>query len=100
MGSIATGVPTSGTSTTQGGLLDAFILGPGRPPIPAKIVSQILTNKFVEMSEFLPENMATPVLAVPSFTIEGGAIVPTTSPGARKKGEIADILTWVECFNR
>ena len=54
MGSIATGVPTIGTPTIQGGLSDAFILGPGCPPIPAEIVSQILTNKFVEMSGSFP----------------------------------------------
>ena len=64
MGSIATGVRTIGTPTTQGGRLDAFI-----------------------------------GIRCTLFTIEGGSFVPTTSPGARKKGEIGDILTWVECFN-
>ena len=44
-----------GSSFTQ-----AFILGPGRPPVPAKLVSQILTGKFIELSELTPENLDLP----------------------------------------
>ena len=81
------------------GLTQAFILGPGRPPIPAKLVSQILEFKFVDMSELLPENLEAPTYESPAFTIEGRSIVPTTTAASRKKNEINDILTWVECFN-
>lgn len=81
----------------QGGLSKAFILGPGRPPIPEKIVSQILAFKVVEMTELSPENLESPTTETPSFTIEGATIIATKS--ARKKTEVADILTWVECFN-
>ena len=80
------------------GLNQAFILGPGRPPIPAKLVAQILAYKFVEMSDFIPENLETPTTGTPSFIIDGCSIVPTTS-SSRKRSEVNDILTWVECFN-
>ena len=82
-----------GSNCTQ-----AFILGPGRPPVPAKLVSQILTGKFIELSELIPENLAAPTTESTSFIIEGRSIVPTTT-SSRKKTEISDILTWVECFN-
>ena len=82
-----------GSNCTQ-----AFILGSGRPPVPASLVSQILTGKFIELSELIPENLAPPTTESTSFTIEGRSIVPTTT-SSRKKTEISDILTWVECFN-
>jgi hypothetical protein len=80
------------------GLNQAFILGRGRPPLPAKLVSQILAYKFVEMSELILENRESPATEVPSFVIEGSAIVPTTTASSRKRNEVSDILTWVECF--
>ncbi len=57
------------------GISLAFILGPGRPLIPPKLVMQILGNKFIELSELLPENLESPSCESSSFTIEGGAIV-------------------------
>ena len=75
-----------------------FVLGPGRPPIPAKVVTQILCNKFIEMSDLLPENLDLPQCESSSFTIEGGAIVPITRVASKRKQEVMDILTWVECF--
>ena len=80
------------------GISSAFILGPGRPPIPPKLVTQILANKFIELSELLPENLESPQCESSSFTIEGGAIVPITKVLSKRKQEISDILTWVECF--
>lgn len=38
----------------------AFILGPGRAPIPAKLVTQITLHKFIELSELIPENLEDP----------------------------------------
>ena len=81
------------------GLNQAFILGPGRPPVPARLVAQILAYKFVEMSDLIPENLEAPTTEVPTFIIEGRSIVPTTTTSSRKKNEIGDVLTWVECFN-
>ena len=80
------------------GLNQAFIFGPGRPPIPEKLVAQMLVYKFVEMSDFISENLETPTTGTPSFIIDGCSIVPTTS-SSRKRSEVSDILTWVQCFN-
>ena len=92
--------PLTGPSLSlpSAGISSAFILGPGRPPIPSKLVTQILGNKFIELSELLPENLESPSCESSSFTIEGGAIVPITKVSSKRKQEITDILTWVECF--
>ena len=58
---------------------------------------QILANKFIELSELLPENLESPQCESSSFMIEGGAIVPITKVSSKRKQEISDILTWVEC---
>ena len=80
------------------GLNQPFILGPGRPPIPSKIISQILDFKFIEMHELIPENLENPSNEVATFVFDGRSIVPTTASSTRKKGDNVDIITWVECF--
>ena len=79
------------------GISSAFILGPGRPPIPPKLVTQTLDNKF-ELSELLPENLESPQCESSSVKIAVGAIVPITKVLSKPKQEISDILTWGECF--
>ena len=54
----------------------AFILGPGHAPIPANLVTQIVSHKYIELSELSPENLEEPHTEVMSFAIEGSAIVP------------------------
>ena len=61
------------------GLNQAFILGPGRLPIPVKLVTQILAYKFTEMPDLLPENLGNPTSENTLFLIEGCSIVPTTN---------------------
>ena len=75
----------------------AFIFGPGRAPIPAKIVNMIVSHEFVEMSELMPENLDEPQAETPVFTFVGSMVV--LKPNLAKKSAVIDILTWVECFN-
>ena len=75
----------------------AFVLGPGRAPIPAKLTKQIISLQFVEMVELIPENLEEPNSQSTTFAIEGTTIVPKSIP--RKNKDVPDILTWVECFN-
>ena len=75
----------------------AFVLGPGRSPIPAKLVKKIVSHEYIELSELIPENLEDPQSDTPSFTIEGASIVQKAQSG--RKRDISDILTWVECFN-
>ena len=77
----------------------AFIWVPGRPPVPAKLVSHILTGNFIELSGLMPENLDAPTTESTSFAIKGRSIVPTTTTLSRKKTEINGILTWIECYN-
>ena len=76
----------------------AFSLGPGRAPIPPKLVTKILSSKFVGLSELLPENLDDPLSDTTSFTIENSTIVPVSRPSRERKTDL-DILSWVECFN-
>ena len=71
----------------------------GAPPIPVKLLMQILAYKFTEMADLLPDNLRNPTSEIPSFLIEGCSIVPTTNMPSQKKSDVHDILTWVECFN-
>ena len=85
--------PMSTVPTATSTLDKAFILGPGRAPIPAKLVTQITSSQFVEMNELMPENLEAPLLSQSTtFTIEGSSIIPKSD--SRKKKEVSDILTW------
>ena len=74
--SVPAPIVTTGMSSSFN---QAFILGPGRPPVPAKLVSHILSGKFIELSELMPENLDAPTTESTSFTIESRSIVPTTT---------------------
>ena len=75
----------------------AFVLGPGRAPIPAKMVKRILQHEFVEMSELMPENLEEPQAQSPVFTLVGSLVVP--KPNSAKKNTVTDFSNRVECFN-
>ena len=81
------------------GLEKAFSLGPGRSPIPPKLVAKIFSYKFVDLTELLPENLDDPLSDTTSFTIENSTIVPVSRSSARERKSDLDILPWVECFN-
>ncbi|CAB4012889.1 Hypothetical predicted protein, partial [Paramuricea clavata] len=70
---------------------NAFVLGPGRAPIPTKLVKRIVTHEFIEMSELNPDNLAEPQSETAVFSIEGSSIIP--KPASTKKRDISDILT-------
>ena len=78
-------------------LESAFILGPGRAPIPAKMIKRILQHEFVEMSELMHENVEEPQTESPVFTFVGSLVAP--KPNSAIKNTVTDILTWAECFN-
>ncbi|CAB4001150.1 Hypothetical predicted protein [Paramuricea clavata] len=52
---------------------NAFSLGVGRAPIPRMLVSKILSNQFIELTELLPKNLGS-------------------------SASDLDILSWTECF--
>ena len=75
-----------------------FVVGPGFSPVPAKLVSQIVAGKFVELHELLPSNIVSsepePQLLFGSY----GRLV-LTSPPKKPKRRIDDIATWLEAFS-
>ena len=79
-------------------LLSDSNLTTDNPQSSFSLVSKILSHKFVEMDELLPERFDDPVLDTTSFKIDGSTIVPETKP-SRIKNSPLDILDWVECFN-
>ena len=58
------------------GFEKAFILGPGSTPIPAKLVTKILSHTFIELSELIPENLEDPQAETMTFSIVSSRIVP------------------------
>ena len=37
-----------------------FVVGPGISPVPAKLVSQIVVSKYIDLGDLLPVNLWTP----------------------------------------
>jgi hypothetical protein len=66
-----------GPTVTPNPSIKTLSWGPGRPPVPARLIEQILAYKFVEMSDLIPENLAPTTEVPPSFSIEDHSIVPT-----------------------
>ena len=77
------------------GVCAPFSLGPGHKPIPAKLVSKILTRQFVELADLIPENLDVPEQIQHTITVS--YLVPS-SPARPKRKEVIDVVTWVECF--
>lgn len=55
-----------------------FVVGPGFSPVPGKIVSQIVSGKFVDLSDLLQVNI-TQSESEPELFFDGGMIL-TSNP--------------------
>lgn len=73
-----------------------FILGPGCSPIPAKLVSQIASGKFVNLGELLSADL-TETDEDPRMLFDGRLVL--AAPKKRVVRSTADILSWVEAFS-
>ena len=71
----------------------ALVLGPGHAPIPAKMVSKIISGQFVDLGELLSANLRA-VDQEPHTFLDGKLLVSQK----RRLVEISDILTWTEAF--
>ncbi|XP_020619376.1 uncharacterized protein LOC110057138 [Orbicella faveolata] len=73
-----------------------FVVGPGFSPVPAKLVSQIVAGRFVELHELLPFNI---VLTEPEpQLLFDGRLVLTSLP-KKPKRRIEDISTSLKAFS-
>ena len=77
-------------------LQQPFVVGPGFSPVPAKLVSQIVAGKFVELHDLLSVNL---VLHEPEpQLLFDGRLVLTSTP-KKSKRRVDDITSWLEAFS-
>ena len=73
-----------------------FVVGPGFSPVPARLVSQIVAGKFVELHDQLSANL---VLHEPEpQLLFDGRLVLTSTPKKPKRC-VDDITSWLEAFS-
>ena len=73
------------------------MVAPGFSPVPPKLVSQIISGKFVELSELLSSNIVqTHSDSDPQLFFDGRLVV--TSTPKKPKRQIEDIGSWLEAF--
>ena len=84
------------TNLPSGPLLQQpFVVGPGFSPVPAKTVNQIVSGKFVDLSDLLSVNI---VHTEPeSQVLLDGRLVFTPST-KRNRRRVEDISSWCEAF--
>ncbi|KAK3726195.1 hypothetical protein QZH41_003183 [Actinostola sp. cb2023] len=65
-------------------LYQPFVVGPGYSPVPARLVAQIVSGKFVDLSDLLPSNL-TPVTESEPQLLLDGRLVLTSQPKKHKR---------------
>ena len=73
-----------------------FVIGPGFSPVAPKLVSLIVSGKFVELVDLLSTNAQQPD-PEPQLLFDG-RVVLTPAP-RRNRRQLDDILSWVEAFS-
>ena len=93
-------LPTCPVVSTPGVLpsfQQEFVLPPGFPPVPAKLVSQIIAGKYVDLDDLLPANLSEAEKEPESHAYFDGHLVVT--PAAKKsRRKVEDIIAWSETF--
>ena len=93
-------LPTCPVVSTPGVLpsfQQEFVLPPGFPPVPAKLVSQIIAGKFVDLDDLLPANLSEAEKEPESRAYFDGHLVVT--PAAKEsRRKVEDIVAWSETF--
>ena len=79
-------------------LQQSFVVAPGFSPVLPKLVSQIVSGKFVELSELLSSNIVqTQSDSDPQLFFDGRLVL--TSTPKKLKRRIEDIGSWLEAFS-
>ncbi|MCV6577234.1 MAG: hypothetical protein OIF58_16040, partial [Cohaesibacter sp.] len=88
---------TDRSHTHSSPLLDQpFVVGPGFSPVPAKLISQIVSGKYVDLSELLAVNLELKELE-PQLLLDGHSVI--MSYPKKQKQQIKDIARWMEAFS-
>ena len=72
-----------------------FVVGPGFSPVPAKLVSQIVAGKYVDLSDLLAVNLVQKD-PEPQLLLDGRLVL--TSQPKKQRRRIEDIASWMEAF--
>ena len=85
---------STGSSAIKTPMNKPFILSEGLPPVPYKLTVRILKGEFVDMAEFLRDNLETQRRAASmAQSPPASAATPT-----KHRREIPDLLSWAQCF--
>ena len=77
--------------------LSPFIVGPGYAAIPAKTVHAIVSGKYINLGDLLPDSsLTTDEFSEPQLLLDGRLVLTGATRKPRKV--IRDILSWVEAF--
>ena len=72
----------------------SFDAGPGRPPIPPKLVDQIRQGEYIELAELLPDALRDNEVPQEVMLQEQHLLIPRKAP----RRQIRDIVAWVDCW--
>ena len=90
----ASTVPLPPCTSSSRAVRPGFDVGPGRPPIPPKLVDQIRNGEYVEFAELLPDSLRDN--EVPQeLLLESRQVVIPKRPPCR---EVKDIMSWLGCW--
>ena len=92
------GMPSPLPLSTMPALQQSFVLPPGYSPVPPKLVTQIVANKFVEFSDLLSINIDQLQSDSEPQLVFDGRLVLTSTPKKPQK-RIEDISGWMEAFS-
>ena len=83
----------SGSPSYPPAAFPSFVVGPGIPPVPPKLVAAIVSGDFIDFALLLEDHVDPDA---PSFSLVADQLV--IRPAKRRK-EITDILTWMQAFS-
>ena len=72
----------------------SFDVGPGRPPIPPKLVEQIQQGEFIDLADLLPDSLRDNELPQELLLDNQHLLIPKRA----QKWEVRDVVTWVDCW--
>ena len=87
------GFVASGSPSYPPAAFPSFVVGPGIPPVPPKLVAAIVSGDFIDFVLLLEDHVDPDA---PSFFLVADQLV--IRPTKRRK-EITDILTWMQAFS-
>ena len=74
---------------------EAFVVGPGFLPVPAKTVTAIISGQFVDLAPLLARP-SDPLPSGPVITVDGRVVV---APAPKPPRRLTDIAQWVQAFS-